>query len=155
MYETMLSDISEFLRAVAVETGSLVAPHTLQTRETGEGYWYVWIGPNGQHKDNYPQLWLKKTDGAVIVPGHMKMVAGAPRAPKDSWKTLADVAMHPKCAVLCKPLAGGPWSLFGVEIDVKFADDSAVTHAATAIANILLALDEAYPQKLAEPAETT
>jgi len=155
MYEAMLDDIGEFLRAVTVELGPLVAPHQLQTTETSKDYWYVWLGPDGQHKDNYPQLWLQKTDAVIIVPGSMKMVAIAPGAPKDSLKTLADVARHPKCVAFCKTHTGGPWSLFNVEIDVNSGDEAAVERSAMVIANVLLAFQDAYASMSAASGDTT
>jgi len=140
-----MDDINSFLddlrphlkKQVKAKTISLV-----ESRATQSSYLYWYIGKEAANKDDYPQLQLRTDDVGIVSPGRMKLTAVAPRAKGKQLAAVAGVASQKKWSSYCEPLAGGPWTLFDYEVEVKKGIE--LGEIAQNIAALLRALNTAY-----------
>jgi hypothetical protein len=144
MYKAFEQNVDGFLDAIRDQIGQLIAPAHLQERQT-PGYRYWGIAKDDMDKDAYPQLWLSTREAKIVLPGELRMTAVAPRAEAQELRRLADVATQHNLSSYCKSAGGGRWSLFYVL--VSYPQQDPATHAAKPIADVLLALHNAYANK--------
>lgn len=99
-----------------------------------------WLANDKQPKEKHPYLWIDSRSPKIVIPGELKLSAGAPSASLEQRGKLAAIAKQPEFTHYCKPGAGGPYSLFTIILPYK--EEEPVDYSAKIIADILLALHE-------------
>ncbi|MCA9179668.1 MAG: hypothetical protein KDB14_34670 [Planctomycetales bacterium] len=131
----MDSDARSFLQAIEEE----VQPHVNNRLQSSEyrGYYYWWLGVDGAHKNDYPQLYFNLTRfPELVVPGKLVVVCCAPGKEKavlvEITKVVDDVAG-------CRSRNGAEWSIF--EAELSYGAEPDITAIASYVAELLLAIE--------------
>jgi hypothetical protein len=143
--QACMDDINAFLEDLCPHLQKQVSAKTIsfvESRSPQSSYLYWYIGKEEDNKDDYPQLQLRTDDVGIVSPGRMSLVAVAPKARGQQLTAVVQVSSDRKWSTFCGPLAGGPWSLFTYQVEVKKGEDLA--EIAKNIAGLLRAMNTAY-----------